>query len=435
MYLCGPEPLNDLHVLLELGVSPHNIWGVESNEAAYRSALKELAQARLPVKVHKGSLGEFFERVPETFDIAYLDTTGPVLGGKPAALSPVIELLRAARCEPLSVLITNFADIPTAESSRYTTVMTDYFRFRYNDAPQCLHDCGVDLAWACFDAAHMREAVESNSQAVYSDFITRLIIDLARHWIPSARGLRVLERQYVSETDTAKSVKYAAYSPGDPEKKTVTEIIESIGDTFLSPSAYPLVSFLRSMQESQPSEPLIQHLGGMQFFNWNALELNRTVALLDSIAEGHWKLASEELQRAIVAPWFDRTEPYERFTCDLPFPNLLVHSVLGIHGRPYFYSSRDSIRGCYTAKSIQMFTDVCVLDQCRYYYDWFPTVPQVPSRFGSHAFQVLARCLLDRIWASDRSPDTHPFRGSSVAGFGRLKGAPFHTLPGRQNWT
>jgi hypothetical protein len=43
-YLCGPEPLNDLHVLVELGVSPHNIWGVESNEAAYRSALKELAQ-------------------------------------------------------------------------------------------------------------------------------------------------------------------------------------------------------------------------------------------------------------------------------------------------------------------------------------------------------------------------------------------------------
>lgn len=75
--------------------------------------------------------------------------------------------------------------------------------------------------------------------------------------------------------------------------------------------------------------------------------------------------------------------------CGRPFPNLLVHSVLGIHGRPYFYSSRDSIRGCYTAKSTRMFTDLCVLDQCRYYYDWFPTVPQVPSRFGSHAFQVL----------------------------------------------
>jgi hypothetical protein len=108
IYLCGPEPLNDLRVLLELGVNPHNVWGVESNETAFRAALAELANARLPVKLHKGTLTEFFERVHETFDIAYLDTTGPILGGKPTALSPTMELLRAARLEPLSVLITKF---------------------------------------------------------------------------------------------------------------------------------------------------------------------------------------------------------------------------------------------------------------------------------------------------------------------------------------
>jgi hypothetical protein len=433
VYLCGPEPLNDLRVLLELGVNPHNIWGVESNEAAYRSALKELAAAELPVKIHKGSLGEFFERVPETFDIAYLDTTGPVLGGRPAALSPVIELLRAARCEPLSVRITNFADIPDSEIQRYATVMTEYFRYRYNDSPQCLHDYGVDLAEACLDATHMRSAVESNARAVYSEFITRLVIDLARHWIPAARGFRVLERQYLSDAGTAKAVKEAAYSSGEPAG-TLTEMLESIGDTYLSPSSYPLVSFLRGMQESHPGESLIQHMGDMQFFGRSALDLNRTVALLDGIIQGHWKLASGELLRAIAAPWFDQASPYGRFTCDVPLPNLLVHSVLGIHGRPYFYSSRDSIRGCYTAKSTRMFTDLCVLDQCRYYYDWFPTVPQVPSRFASRAFQVLARCLLDRIWSSDQSPDAHPFRGASVAGFCRLKEAPFYTLSKRENW-
>jgi hypothetical protein len=81
-----------------------------------------------------------------------------------------------------------------------------------------------------------------------------------------------------------------------------------------------------------------------------------------------------------------------------------------------------------------MFTDLFVLDQCRYHFDWFPTIPQAPDRFRSHAFQVLARCLLDRIWSSDRSPDAHPFRGSSVAGFTALARAPFHTLPERQNW-
>lgn len=433
IYLCGPEPLNDLRVLLELGVNPHNVWGVESNETAFRAALKELAKADLPVKLHKGTLAEFFERVPETFDIAYLDTTGPILGGKPATLSPTLELLRASRLEPLSVLITNFAEAPLPDSGRYAAVMTDYFRFRYNDVPQRLHEQDVDPAWSAFDSAHMLSVVTANLQTVYSDFVTRLIIDLARYWIPSARGFRILERQYLCDPGTAKSTREAAYSPGKPAE-TVSEILHTVGDTVLSPSSYPLVSFLRSMQERDPREPLIQQLGEMPFFNRSALELNRTVALLDKIAEGHWKIASEELLQAIAAPWFDRVRTYESFTCDLPFPNLTVHSLLGIYGRPYFYSSRDSVRGRYKAKSTEMFTDLFVLDQCRYYFDWFPTVPQAPSRFRSHAFQVLARCILDRIWSSDRSPDAHPFRGSSVAGFTGLKKAPFHGVPERETW-
>jgi hypothetical protein len=433
IYLCGPEPLNDLRVLLDLGVNPHNVWGVESNETAFKSALKELAKAGLPVKLHNGTLTEFFERVHETFDIAYLDTTGPILGGKPTTLSPTLELLRASRLEPLSVLITNFAKVSQSDSDRYGRVMTDYFRFRFNDMPQCVLEQDVDPAWAPFDSTHMLNVVTENLQAVYSDFITRLVIDLGRWWIPSARGFRILERQYLSDPETAKATREAAYSPGKPAE-TVAEILRSVGDTVLSPSAYPLVSFLRSMQDSDPSEPLIQQLGGMQFFGRSAVELNRTVALLDKIAEGHWKIASKELLHAVAAPWFDRVHTYESFTCDLPFPNLVVHSLLGIYGRPYFYSSRDSIRGRYTAKSNEMFIDVFALDQCRYYFDWFPTVPQAPDRFCSHAFQVLARCILDRIWSSDRSPDTHPFRGSSVAGFTGLKTAPFYTLPEREHW-
>ena len=433
IYLCGPEPLNDLRVLLDLGVNPHNVWGVESDEAAFRAARKELANAELPVKLHKGTLTEFFERVHETFDIAYLDTTGPILGGRPAALAPALELLRVSRLEPLSVLITNFAEVPADDTDRYAAVMTDYFRFRFNDVPEGILKQGVDPAWAPFDPSHMLGVIEANVGVAYSDFITRLIIDLARHWIPSARGFRILEREYLADRETANFVREAAYSPGKPAK-TVSQMLKSVGDTVLSPSAYPLVSFLQSMRERKPSEPLIQHLGEMKFSNRSAFELNRTVALLDKIAEGHWKIASRGLLQAIIAPWFDHVSRYDCFSCDLPFPNLMVHSLLGIYGRPYFYSARDSIRGSYKAKRTEMFTDVFVLDQCRYYFDWFPTVPQVPSRFRSQAFQVIARCILDRIWSSDRSPDAHPFRGSSVAGFYALSAAPFHTLPGRKKW-
>jgi methylase of polypeptide subunit release factors len=433
IYLCGPEPLNDLSVLLRLGVNPHNVWGVESNEAAYQLALAQIAKSGIPVKLHKGTLSSFFERVQETFDIAYLDTTGPVLGGSPLALAPTLEVFRASRLAPLSVLITNFAEVPKPDAQRYTGVFTDYFRFRYHDMPRAVGN-KVDPAVTPFEAEYMAKVVKKNLRSVYSEFITRLIIDLGRYWIPSARGFCILQRQYMSEVKLAQSVEQAAYSMGKQEG-TFEALVASLGDTLLSPGAYPLISFLRAMEQRNASEPLIQHLGGMQFFGKTAVELNRVVALLDKIVEGHWKIASEELLRAIAFPWFDYDGSSGAFSCDLPFPNLLVHSLLGVYGRPYFYSSRDSIRGRYTAKATEMFTDLYVLDQCRYYFDWLPTVHQLPDRFKSHAFQVLARCIMDRIWSSDCSPDTHPFRGSSVAGFHELKGALFHSLPARRNWS
>ena len=411
----------------QFSVGVDNVWAVESNEKVFDTALASLSKAQVPVKLHLGPLKDFFERVQETFDIAYLDATGPILGGKP--LAPALELFRASRLQPLAVLITNFAEVPSDDTDRYARVMTDFFRFRYNDVPSVLHHAGVDPAWAQFESDHMLDAVRSNLEAVYSDFITRLLIDLARSWIPAARGFRVLEKQYVSKE--APSAIDAAYSPGK-DGSSLEEIIASVGDVHLSPSAYPLVSFMRSMREGDPSEPLIQHLGNLPFSGRSAEELNKSVALLDNISEGHWEIANQELIRAIASPWFDRDIV---FTCDLPFPRLMMQSLLGMYGYPSYVSLRDCLRGSYVAKKTRMFTDVLLLDRCRYYFDWFPTAAQVPSRFSSHAVQVLARCLMDRMWSSDAFCDSHPFKGSSVAGFHKLAAAPFHKLEQREYWT
>ena len=430
IYLCGPEPLNDLEVLLKLGIRPQNVWAIESNEKVFQSALSSTAAAGIAVKLHRGPITRFFEQVQESFDIAYLDTTGPILGGKPSALNPTLELLRSCRLSPLSALITNYAEVPANEEARYADVMTDFFRFRYNDVPSLLLEAGIDPVVAEYERDHMLRVVRSNVSAVYSDFITRLLIDIGRYWIPSARGLGVLERQYLSEKSTAIEAIASAYSPGSPGN-SIEEILATIGDANLSPSSYPLISFLRSMRDVNASEPLVQQLGNMAFSGRPALELNKTVALLDHVVEGHWKLASKELLRAIAAPWFDQKC---HFSCDMPFPNLIVHSLLGLYGQPSFASLRDSLRGKYVAKSTTMYSDLLVLDRCRYYFDWFPPIAQLPSRFHSEAFQVLARCLMDRIWSSDRSPDSHPFRGSSVAGFHALEAAPFHSLRDRCTW-
>ena len=432
IYLCGPEPMNDLRPLLAYGINPHNVWAVESGNSEFRSAINQLANANIPVKVHNGSLAQFFERVSETFDIAYIDATGPILGGKPLSLAPILEILRSSRLAELSILITNFAEVPKAplERRRYARLMTEFFRYRYNDVPSVLHRNGVDPAIAEHDPAHMLAVVTKNTDSVYSEFISRFVIDLARSWIPAARGMAAIEKQYISDAQTSTSVLHKAFSVGKGGE-TFEEIIANMGDAVLQPSGYPLISFVRSTQQLQPPEPLAQQLGNIKFSGKDALSLNKQAALLDSILEGHWELASKELLLALATKWFDGDN---RFTCDLALPNLVVNSLLGIYGRPSFCALRDSLRGKYKAKSTEMYTDLFVFDQCRYYFDWFPTVAQLPSRFQSVAFQVIARCILDRIWSSDMSPDAHPFRGSSVAGYYALDAAPFHGLTKRILW-
>ncbi len=80
-----------------------------------------------------------------------------------------------------------------------------------------------------------------------------------------------------------------------------------------------------------------------------------------------------------------------------------------------------------------MFTDIFVLDQCRYYYDWFPTVLLAPDRFRSLGFQILARCILDRIGRTDQGAEAHPFRGAAVAGLNSIPIAKWYTYPKRED--
>jgi hypothetical protein len=138
-------------------------------------------------------------------------------------------------------------------------------------------------------------------------------------------------------------------------------------------------------------------------------------SMLDGVVNGHWPALSKPMMEALALSWFDRDL---RFSCDTPMPNLLINSLLGIYGYPHFPNVRRSDRYSYTAKETKMFTDVFVLDQCRYYFDWFPTILLAPARFQSKEFQVLARCILDRIGRMDACCTSHPFRFSAVANHG-----------------
>lgn len=78
-YLSGPNPENDLDVLVSLGILPENVWAFESDVEIYKSALRSILKSKFPyLKIQKSKISEFFKISPIKFDIIYLDFCGPL---------------------------------------------------------------------------------------------------------------------------------------------------------------------------------------------------------------------------------------------------------------------------------------------------------------------------------------------------------------------
>lgn len=433
LYLCGPAPLNDLNELMALGVNPHNVWAVTSNQNDLEQAVTQLRESGLPLKVHHGNLADFFEHFPESFDIAYLDGCGPFASGKPNTLRPVLSLLVGQRLSPLGALITTFSEPPSAgeAASTYIDVMTAYFRYRYRDLPAEAHNAGVDPAIEEHDPWALRRYIEANPGLMYCEFVTKLMVELACYWVPSCRALamKAVRGAYVAPRQEAKSAKAAAANAAS-DAKSVEELAGTAGDRVLSPSSYPLLSFLEQLKAGQSS--LANQLGNLRIGGSEVGDLLEEVSLLDKVFEGHWEILGEKMKQAVAMSWFDRDRP---FSCDAPLPNLLINALLGVYGRPWFVNPEASLRLRYRAKSNEMYCDLLVLDQCRSFFDWWPTVDLCPSRFESREFQVLARSLIDRIGWHNWGSDSHPFRGGAVAGIREIGCARSYDFAPREEIT
>lgn len=429
LYLCGPEPLNDLEVMLRLGINPHNVWAV-TDKRDHQAAIDACAAENVPLKVHCGKLAEFFDTFNETFDIIYFDACGPFTGGDPNTLGPIISILERQRLQSPGVLITNFSEPPTGVSSRarYIDIVTAFFSSRYNDLPQFVHDTGPDPEEFQHDHASLQRFAESHLEQLYSEFITRMLVDIGMSLLPNCRALAMgaLFRGYLAgEKELSEAQERANKFEIDLDRGLLP------GDMVLSPSSYPLVSFVRNLELVRPRDPILTILSKPLDRQTRSLRmLVEASSMLDRVIEGHWDMLSEVMQRAIAVSWFDR---YLGVTCDEPLPNLVVNSLLGIYGRPWFANSRLCQRVAYKAKVHRMFCDLFVLDQCRSYYDWFPTVHSCSARFKSIPFQIVARCILDRIERHDARADTHPFRGAAVFGLNRHEVAKWYRFNNRED--
>jgi hypothetical protein len=124
-YLCGPEPENDLDILVGLGVVPSNVWAIESDKRTAVAAVASARQAYPTLKIFPGSLEQFAELTMERFDVICLDLTGHFLSPNSRPHRSIHATLNSGILAPLCGLITNLS-VPDFDDD-VLNFMGDYF--------------------------------------------------------------------------------------------------------------------------------------------------------------------------------------------------------------------------------------------------------------------------------------------------------------------
>lgn len=429
LILAGPNPINDLNELLRLGIPPSNVWAVEADRNCFDKAAAQLAQySDIPMRLHHGSLEQFFSLVPQVFDIVYFDACGPFTDGQPESLRVVRELFLHQRLSNLAVLATNFS-VPAGDGSnltRWSQRMSVWFAHRYRQPV----DDREDDYYRLFryrsrqDEGKYLDHIASNLRTYYSDFITTFISEFATQFLPAWRALALpASARMLYSSDQAK-VKETVARALKNDVRDWEAMAEGEGMAAAVPNAYPgLWPAILSHSFLDQGDPLRQHYHEAKLRG--ATTLAQAVSGLSIIRNFYDEV---QLARSVASPalfdllckfrWFDSPgSAWEGMFCDIPFPHILTDLIVGQIGFPYHVNLKASARYAYTARVMEMFTDIFVLDQARYLYDFVPSFPLIGTAFAD-PLQMVIRICIDGLNRHAYTACPSLFHGSALFGMG-----------------
>lgn len=445
LFLCGPEPLNDLMELLSLGVAPENVWAIEGDEQAYRKAVKQLREGGWPIKLHQGSLHEFLAVVPEQFDVVYFDACGPLFGGKPKTSIVLRELFLKQRMAPLSVLITNFSAKPRDAEDDWIKRLYAWYAPRY-----------FQPAWGDIDGAMAIERIgdpaeffahlKANLEEYYSDFVTRFTIEFAGELLPCwrVRALKAARTAYFAPKSRLDAAVKASLATGEAApvggELSLDALIDSIGHGQLVPDQYQFLwTVALAKDHLNDTDALLEILTKDTLEGTKLCDAINAISLVRNFFEStgggmaqHNSDACGDALRTVMERflWFDSPgTPGEGLFCDVPLPNLLIDLLIGVYGYPYHVNLQKLNRLKYIAKTTPMYSDVFVLDQCRYMYDLVPTL----AMFGDglpDALQLQLRICMNLIGLHTHEACRDLYLGSALAAMS--EGFNVHAWPDRE---
>lgn len=407
-YLAGPEPTNDLEVLISLGVLPSNIWAFEADRNCYSSAVGDLENAPWDApRLVKMKAESFFASAPITFDIVYLDSCSSLIS-KANALRLVSDLFRHQRLKSPGVLITNFCEPDFSDESvkrSYIDLIAQknlVDSFAASIIPDCLDD-GMILQ----NLKDLRENAANDVDGAYSTLITDVVSCVPTTVVPAMRVANTGVKDLYAMRDCP-NVDAARQGGSLAECRKGSTLSFLSADKWLPAGASDCAAELR--------KTLIGELGGAIPSSTKPLE---SLEFVYSICSGG------------VLPNGISTEALDPLLCGFEFldglkMNLGVDLAFAQLARPMFPSLGSAKRFSYRAKSKKMYTDVVPFDECRYIFDWIPFSPHMGTAFRDIDRQYIFRFALDGLIKQRLGHSTdYFFSGSvvsgSIQGFARMQ--------------
>lgn len=403
-YLSGPNPENDIEVLVANGVLPENIWAFESDNKTYSQAIISVLESKFPfVKIYRGKIENYLKILPFKFDIIYLDFCSTLASSN--TLSVVRDIFFYQKLETLGVLITNFS-LPNKDSVTnldyrenlnlmaanylYSKSFTEHYTGlggKFTETPEC-H--GID------PEAFIKIA-KRNEKTFYSQLITRILFDLPSVIIPYQR---------LANNEALVNLFFKNFNKGSFDENYEEDILCFPDDNSMvwglssffidKPSFIKLFNrFKKQLSILGNENKLLEQMELVCYFMTERFQKDLHSEKLDSIRK-KWRITDKHI------------------FCDVFMFHQLKDILVGQLTSPYFYNVDYTRRWTYKAKETEMFMDLITYDECRYVFDWMPTLDMFGEGLENMDRQLSLRFAMDSITKQRRWYNEEFFSGTAV---------------------
>lgn len=383
-YLAGPQPENDFNELISLGVLPQNIWAFENDKATYLKAINSYNASIFPQpKIVKMPIEQFFKHSPKKFDVVYIDACGNIISSQ-HALRYVSTLFFYQRLNSPGVVITNFSKPDISKEhvlKEFASVIALYFVFKeFTNGKIVQKNNKVFIE--NYEPVYYR--VIENFEDYYGTFITSLISDLASIIIPLQRFGDIAQYSNL-------------FTRNELLLDNQSFDIESI-DSIKNNSVCKWILLLDWLSRHAEVESPISFNPDTVLADFVPLDGDRRKlikGILYFIGLKNGTLGKDSSVLSIKA-FFDAPNNIYQFL-DRTGSSLLFDVVINQLSYPLHSNTGQSCSFQYCAKQTQMFTDVILLDECRYLYEWLPTIHQIEHAMRNKGWQYVFRFALDSL--------------------------------------